>query len=85
VEAEGTGLTSNPQRKEQVSGHPTHNPTHPGSLPGNPAPIDPLFQAIIDRWDPNKTSSIDASGNPIAFDDDRSSLRFAGIPNRSEH
>jgi hypothetical protein len=39
-------------------------------LPKNPASIDPLLQAIIDRWDPSKTSSIDASGNPIAFDDD---------------
>jgi hypothetical protein len=53
LEAEGTGLEhpSNPQGNQQVSGDPTHNPTHPGALPNNQTLLDPRLQAIIDRWE----------------------------------
>ena len=52
-EAEGTGLepATNSQGNQHVSGDPTHNPTHPESLPSYLAPRDPRLQAIIDRWD----------------------------------
>jgi hypothetical protein len=37
--------------KQPVSAHPTHNPTHQGSVPKKRAPVDPRLQTIIDRWD----------------------------------
>ena len=44
--------------------------THPGSLPGNPAPIDPLLQAIIDRWQHEVNSPILRIGRPPELSDD---------------